>query len=315
MSVFEVRPRAFASGLASFVPGVRRFMVRGTGGTCSARYCYTVWMRHLVKAEAAGMPTQHSCVAELGPGDSLGVGLSALLSGAPRYVALDAKSHANPDQNLTIFEELVSLFCRREPIPDDVEFPLVRPKLQDYSFPSRILSEERLASALSPSRIDEIRAAVLGRSTRGVVLEYRAPWTDPSVVVPGSVDFLFSQAVLEHVDDLERTYGAMRAWVKPTAFLSHSIDFTSHSITRSWNGHWTLGDSTWKIVRGTRPYLINRKPLSYHLGLLSKYGFALVHLEKQHALVNPAFRAAPRFSGMDRADLSTCGAFVQARAT
>src|SRR3954470_22636372 len=108
MHTFEIRPAAFATGLASFVPGVRRFMVRGTGGTCSARYCYTVWMRHLIKADAASIPTVNSCVAELGPGDSLGSGFAALLSGADRYVALDAKSHANPEQNLAIFEELVS---------------------------------------------------------------------------------------------------------------------------------------------------------------------------------------------------------------
>ncbi len=314
MSAFEIRPRAFATGLASFVPGVRRFMVRGTGGTCSARYCYTVWMRHLVKADAAGIPTVHSCVAELGPGDSLGSGLAALLSGAGRYVALDAKSHANPEQNLAIFEELVQLFRRREPIPDDSEFPLVRPKLQDYGFPSRILSEDRLSSTLSESRIDDIRGVILGRPSGGVSLEYRAPWTDPSVVVSGSVDFLFSQAVLEHVDDLPQTYKAMRAWVKPNGFLSHSIDFSSHNITRSWNGHWTLNDPAWRIVRGTRPYLINREPLSRHLALLSTHGFALVHVDKQQASVNSGLRLARRFKGMDRLDVSTRGAFVQAKA-
>lgn len=315
MSTFEIRPRALATGLASFVPGMRRFMVRGTGGTCSARYCYTVWMRHLVKAEAAGIPTVHSCVAELGPGDSLGAGMAALLSGAGRYVALDAKSHANPEDNLVIFEELVELFRRREPIPNDSEFPLVRPKLQDYRFPSHILSEDRLCAMLSESRIEGICAAIQGRATSGIGLEYRAPWTDPSVVVSGSVDFLFSQAVLEHVDDLERTYKAMRAWVKPNGFLSHSIDFTSHNVTRSWNGHWTLNDPAWRIVRGTRPYFINREPLSRHLSLLSKYGFALVHVDKQQASVDPAFRLARRFRGMDRLDVSTRGAFVQAKAT
>lgn len=315
MSVFEIRPASFATGLASFVPGVRRFMVRGTGGTGSARYCYSVWMRHLVKAAAAGVPAVEACVAELGPGDSLGTGLAALLSGANRYVALDAKSHANIEQNLQIFDELVELFRRRERIPDESEFPLVRPKLPDYRFPSQILSEDRLSSALSESRIADIRAAVLGRPTGGISLDYRAPWTDPSVVVSGSVDFLFSQAVLEHVDDLERTYRAMRAWVKRNGFLSHSIDFTSHNTTRSWNGHWTLNDPAWKIVRGTRPYFINRQPLSRHLELLSKHGFELVHVDKQHATVDPEFRPAKRFRGMDRLDVSTRGAFVQARAT
>jgi methyltransferase family protein len=315
MRTSEIRAAAFATGLASFVPGVRRFMVRGTGGTGSARYCYTVWMRHLVKADAAGIPTVHSCVAELGPGDSLGAGLAALLSGADRYVALDAKSHADPEQNLAILEELVLLFRRREPIPDDVEYPLVRPKLHDYRFPFHILPEDRLAATLSDSRIEDIRAAVLGRPSRGIRLDYRAPWTDPSVVVSGSVDFLFSQAVLEHVDDLERTYKAMRAWVKPNGFVSHSIDFTSHNTTRSWNGHWTLNDPTWRIVRGTRPYFINREPLSRHLALLSEHGFALVHVDKQHASVDPAFRPARRFRGMDSIDVSTRGVFVQAKAT
>lgn len=315
MSTFEVKPAALATGLASFVPGVRRFMVRGTGGTCSARYCYTVWLRHLVKAAAVGIPTAHSCVAELGPGDSLGVGLAAILSGANRYVALDAKPHANPEKNLRIFEELLSLFRRREPIPDDVEFPLVRPTLQDYRFPSHILSDESLSSNLSEARIEETRAAIRGIPTRTIILDYRAPWTEPSAVLSGSVDFLFSQAVLEHVDDLEQTYSAMRAWVKPKGFLSHSIDFTSHNVTRSWNGHWALNDPTWKMVRGTRPYFINREPLSRHLALLSKYGFALVTVDKQHASVPAAFRLARRFRGMDHADLTTPGVFVQAQAT
>jgi hypothetical protein len=315
MHTFEIRPAAFATGLASFVPGVRRFMGRGTGGSCSARYCYAVWLRHLVKAESAGIATLHSYVAELGPGDSLGVGLAALLSGADRYVALDAKPHANPGQNLAIFEQLVELFRRRSPIPGDTEFPLVRPKLQDYRFPSAFLSEDRLASALSESRINDIRAAILGRSTSAVSMDYRAPWTDPAVVMSGSVDFLFSQAVLEHVDDLELTYQAMRSWVKPNGFLSHSIDFTSHDITRSWNGHWTLNDLAWTIVRGTRSYFINREPLSRHLTLLSKNGFALVQVDKQHADVDPAFRLAKRFRNMDPIDVSTRGAFVQAKAT
>jgi hypothetical protein len=272
-------------------------------------------MRHLVKAEAAGIPTVHSCVAELGPGDSLGTGLAALLSGASRYVALDAKSHADPEQNLAIFQELVELFHRREPIPGDEEFPLVRPNLQDYSFPARILSPAWLSSMLSESRIENIRAAILGRPSGSVSLEYRAPWTDPSVVVSGSVDFLFSQAVLEHVDDLDLTYQAMRAWVKPNGFLSHSIDFTSHNVTRSWNGHWTLDDGAWKIVRGTRPYFINREPLSRHLELLSKYGFALVHIDKQKGSVDQPLRLARRFKAMRGDDVSTRGAFVQAQAT
>ncbi|MBM4372890.1 MAG: hypothetical protein FJ098_14650, partial [Deltaproteobacteria bacterium] len=73
-------------GIATFVPGVRFLDRRGTGGTGSARYCYSVWLRHLVLAKDRGLLDQvPATVAELGPGDSIGIGLAALLSGATAY--------------------------------------------------------------------------------------------------------------------------------------------------------------------------------------------------------------------------------------
>src|SRR5215831_6082304 len=127
--VLQVRPRAFAAGLASFLPGASRFTNRASGGTESARYCYSVWLRHLVQAHESGLPTDPKCVAELGPGDSLGIGLAAVLCGADRYIALDAKAHANTERNLKVFDGLVRLFHDRAPIPDDSEWPLTQPKL------------------------------------------------------------------------------------------------------------------------------------------------------------------------------------------
>ncbi len=84
-----LKAKALLSGLASWLPGYD--VARTTGGTDSARYCYSVWLRHLVLAASsgrlqAGVPR---IVAELGPGDSVGIGIAALLSGAERYYALD----------------------------------------------------------------------------------------------------------------------------------------------------------------------------------------------------------------------------------
>ena len=313
MSAFQIKPRALATGLASFVPGVVHLMNRGSGGTCSSRYCYSIWLRHLIKAAASGIPTTHGCVAELGPGDSIGIGLAALLTTTDEYVALDVKAHANPRRNLELFDELVTLFRERSPIPGDDEFPLAQPRLSDYSFPSQILSRERLTASLTASRLDEIRAAIVGEPST-VAVTYRAPWNDPSVVRAGSVDFLFSQAVLEHVEQVEETYRAMRQWLRPGGYMSHSIDFSCHDLTRTWNGHWTLSDTEWRIVRGTRPYLINRLPLSRHLGLLATYRFDIIALEKQRAPLDRAFRPARRFRAMDPEDAQTPGVFVQARA-
>ena len=307
----QVRPRAFAAGLASFLPGLHRFTNRASGGTDSPRYCYSVWLRHLVRAHQSGLPTDPKCVAELGPGDSLGIGLAAVLCGAGRYIALDVKAHANAERNLKVFDELVRLFADRAPIPDDNEWPLTQPKLSAYEFPTHILTPDRLAACLAESRLQHIRNAILGKGAP-VKVAYRAPWSDPSIVEPGSVDLLVSQAVLEHVDDLEGTYAAMRAWMKPGASMSHSIDFWSHGLTWAWNGHWTVGDLTWRVVRGTRRYLINRQPLSTHLDLLAKYGFDPVHVEPRRGQIEAGFRVAKRFRTLSAEDVSTRGAFIQA---
>ena len=313
MSLLELRPRAVAAGVASFLPGLGRLTNRASGGTDSARYCYSVWLRHLVRAHASGLPTRWACVAELGPGDSLGIGLAALLCGAEHAIGLDVKAHANPSTNLRIFEELVELFRARTAIPGDDEFPGVRPRLSTYSFPDDLLPVDRQRAWLAESRLDQIRSAIVGQPA-SVTLAYAAPWKDPSVIEIGRVDFFMSQAVLEHVDDLDTAYRAMRQWMKPGAVMSHAIDFSSHHLTRHWNGHWTVGDATWRLVRGTRSYLINRQPLSVHLALLTRHGFVPVCVDRTRAEIGSSFRPARRFRPMDAADAGTRGVFLQATA-
>ena len=113
------------SGMATYIPGVNRFRAKGTGGTDSARYCYSVWLRHLVMAYNNGLSTTPQIVAELGPGDSIGVGLAALISGVEKYYAFDVVEHATNQRNLTIFDELLALFRKKEDIPGKDEFPKV----------------------------------------------------------------------------------------------------------------------------------------------------------------------------------------------
>ena len=107
----KIRP--LLTGIASYVPGLYKFSstARGTGGTNSARYCYSVWLRHLFMAKLNGLTTHPDVIAELGPGDSLGIGLAALLSGANKYYAFDAVQYATNKRNFEIFYELVPESC------------------------------------------------------------------------------------------------------------------------------------------------------------------------------------------------------------
>ena len=59
---------------------------RASAGGSSPRYCYSVWLRHLVLLSNYDFKVNNSRVGEFGPGDSIGIGLAALLSGAAQYI-------------------------------------------------------------------------------------------------------------------------------------------------------------------------------------------------------------------------------------
>jgi hypothetical protein len=311
--ITNLRLRPLAFGLASFVPGVTRLFRRGTGGTSSARYCYSVWMRHLIRSHVGDKKPIPNVVAELGPGDSLGVGLAALLTGASRYYAFDFLQYASNLENLHVFDELVKLFSIRADIPDDHEFPLIRPRLTSYKFPFHIVDEKQLAETLSEDRLRHIRSCVARDSDQSDMITYMAPWVDSGVVQKNTVDMILSQAVLEHIDDLPKAYEAMHLWLKPSGIMSHAIDFKSHGLTKDWNGHWAQSDIAWWLLRGQRPYMINRQPYSLHIRLMQKVGFRIIVGERfeSPSRIKESMIARP-FGAMTNEDLTTSEAFVVA---
>ncbi|MCH7549523.1 MAG: methyltransferase domain-containing protein [Candidatus Krumholzibacteriota bacterium] len=300
-------------GMATFIPGaLDLFSRRRTGGTESARYCYSVWLRHLVMADSNGLSTNPKVIAELGPGDSIGIGLAALISGAAKYYAFDIVDYATVQKNVVIFDELLSLFRNKEDIPGEDEFPRVEPFLNSYTFPGHILTDDRLRAALDDRRIELIRQSVVDVTISGSMIQYKVPWYDSNIIEKASIDMIFSQAVLEHVDEIERTYERMYSWLKPNGFMSHAIDFKSHGSANEWNGHWAYSDLTWKLIKGRRPYLINRLPHSQHIKLMNDAGFKVV-CDVTNELPSRIRRhdLAQRFRNMQQDDLTTSSTFIQ----
>jgi len=77
-----------------------------TVGTDSARYCYSVWLRHLVTLDQYGFRVKRALIGELGPGDSIGTSLAALLSGATQYIGLDVVPFSVETDVIRIYDEL-----------------------------------------------------------------------------------------------------------------------------------------------------------------------------------------------------------------
>ena len=290
-------------GMLTYVPALNAWRGRRatTGGSNSPRYCYSVWLRHLIMLDRFGFKISGAHVGELGPGDSIGIGLAAVLSGAARYVGLDLMAFSTRSNTLEVFNSLVELYGHRVAIPDHHEFPNVRPIVDSHALPEYLIDWNGFIE-----RVERVRHELSAGLNSGPSIRYRAPWTSVDDIAKGSLDLVFSQAVLEHVDALEEVYGAMFVWLRRGGYASHIIDCGAHHISPLWNGHWAYSEWEWRLVRGQREFLLNREPLSTHLAFAQRVGFDTLLVQREYD--NQGFHVgalSKRFRHLDPEDFRT----------
>ena len=309
--------KTLAKGLATWIPGVHLTFANPKTrlGSGTASYCYGVWMKHLVLLWQHGMRHMPRTVVELGPGTSIGTGLAALLSGAERYVGIDAIEYADATRNLEVFHELLRYFRNRAPRPT-AGYPAFDQYLDERLFPSSILTGQRLDAALARERVARLEGAVraLGRGMPRPEFCYQA-WAQKDCIGAAQADLVFSHVVMNQVADLAGTYGRCATWLRPGGWMSHQIDLTSLEITPEWNGHRRYGDLAWKIISGRRPCFINREPAGTHLRVIEESGFEIIDAIRgfrRHGGISRA-EHAERFRSFSDEDLATQSLFVIAR--
>lgn len=321
--------RPILGGVKSFVPGLD---YAGSGGTASAWYCYAVWTRHLAVLSAHGVRAAGATMIELGPGDTLGVSLAALLTGVSQVIGLDTVPHASASRNRQMFADLVALVSARTAPPNSNDLPDVRPYVPWLRTLDQLVDAQTLERALAPerlARIDQELAQTPG-GPEATSVRYVCPWT-AATVPPASADLVISQAVLEYLphdgprrasdddsrvtgnDELARAFDAMHAWLRTGGVMSHQIDLMA-PFGPEWNAHWAVGDAAWALIVGRRPYYENRVPLSGYLELCARHGFEVLATH-----VTPAppgltrDRLAPRFRALPAADYTARGVHLVAR--
>ena len=265
-----------ARGIASYVLPEKIFLRPGSGGTFSSKYCYSVWLRHLVQLKEQGLVNDLSKiqkVAEMGPGDSLGIGMASLLTGAKEYHAFDVIEHANLERNIQITKNLSQLFLEKKEVPhQEMQFRNTKPRLSNYAFPFDILAH--LSSDILQNKLEAIKAA-LRKEKSEVKVSYQVPWDKKESGLHGEIDLIFSQAVMEHVDNIQHAYTTMYKWLKPGGIISHQIDYKAHEMTKEWNGHWYINKKLWDVLLHGRKYSINRFPHSAHVKAIEEAGFTI----------------------------------------
>jgi hypothetical protein len=307
--MFQTELVPVVKGMATFIPGLYKLFAKPSGGgTNSAQYCYSVWAKHLTMLNANGMTEIPRTVAELGPGDSLGVGICALLSGAAAYYAFDVVEYASADKNLRLLDELVQLYTRRAGV-QTIGWPDFSEHLDSKRFP-KVLTADLLSANLKESRVQAIRDALQNRES-DIVIKYVVPWDSPQVIKQASVDLILSHSVLEHVKDLGFTLKACASWLKHDGWMSHQVDFSSHGISKAWNGHWQYSEWMWRLVVGGRPYLINRVPADQLLSIVEQDGYQInLVLRSERTDGLPRERLRPTWRKMA---VNCGGVFFQAR--
>jgi SAM-dependent methyltransferase len=292
---------------------LKRPRLAGTGGTDDPDYCYSVWLRHCKLAMEQGLSFP-SVVAELGPGDSLGAGIAAVLSGAKKYYALDIADYGANERNRPVYDALKSRFNELADIPGPESFPRLCPALPDYSFPFRLSAGAGVAPWNEPERQSAIQSALEDTLSSESIIEYISRWNEAHRIRPGEVDFVFSQAVMFYVDDLDKCYAQLGQWLKPGGLLAAQIDFTCLYFDTAWYGHWCYPEWAWTALKGRRPYFLNRKAFSEHIAALESAGFEILNTVQTEGIpACPRSELAPNFRHLSDDDLKTRGAYLIAR--
>ena len=141
LSTYVVSPNGKARGFLHRAPH---------GGGRSAKYCYGVWLKHAALLGEQGCIPNAGHIAEFGPGESLGVGLAALLSGAQTYSAFDAVAVASLNHSSDLLDDLAQLLSNRAGRPTR-GWPNFDHLLDENFFPSGILADSALEASLRPS--------------------------------------------------------------------------------------------------------------------------------------------------------------------
>jgi SAM-dependent methyltransferase len=226
------------------------------GSMDSADYVANVFHRHWDRSQFARKGGGF-CAMELGCGDSLASSLMARSVGASRCYLVDVGRFAATDMN----------------------------------------TYRRIASALSKSNpaIPDISAcASTGAMLTALNTEYLTEGLRSLKTIPDkSVDFIWSEAVLEHVkrNEFAETFRELRRILRDDGVTSHQIDLRDH-LGRALN-NLRFRDEVWEgPLMAKSGFYTNRIQFTEMLGIMKSAGFDIEFVEATRWDVLPTPRGA-----------------------
>ncbi len=197
------------------------------------------YCRHISQTDICAA-LKNKTIVELGPGDTMATGLFFLAYGAARVVCFDRfKLIVNSPKNTLIARQILS-----------------------------ILQQLILQTILS---FDNQGQMSLDRTR----LQYQHSLNEKIGLENNSVDIIVSNAVLEHVQNLDALFASMYRILKPGGLMVHAADLKSHDLHHTTELDFlTVPDWLWWLMTFYRG-APNRKRWSHYKNLLDAHDFKL----------------------------------------
>lgn len=310
------KTRSMLGGLKSLLPFIGDY--KGTGGTAKWEYCVAVWLRHVGMLLERNVPVNPGTIVEVGPGDSVGLGVCAVMSGVEQYIGVDVVEHVDWARSASHVTSIAKAFRERAPVPVHAALDRVLPPLKDREFPEQwpwIRHPQTEKKSLA-EREALLRQAIDAEGKSGVI-SFRCPWS-AGTVVPGSADWVMSHVALQDMacsagePVLQRSLRSFHGWLRPGGLMTHQVDFSCPGDA-PWNHHWAWSPLERRIARGRRPYYVNGLPLSGYLSLLHDTGFDVDVAYAHHDSGLGRERVAADYGGLPESDYVTSAAFLIAK--
>ena len=260
------------------------------------KYNLQVVTAHLKALHAHGMRSIDGWrIMELGPGGNIGNGIILCAAGAAHVCCVDNYRHVDfQSQLLKFYAELIALLKTAPQALLDL-FPALTPETIARNIDACVaLKNDRCD--FHPERIS-----------------YVAPCDAASVPMNGAeFDWVFSQAVMEHVKDPGGVCRENSRLVKRGGFVSHQIDLRDHFQMDSLD-MLRHSDRTWWWMASNSHGFVNRARAAHFEEFFSRAGLQVLQSDATQRITDSTRippRPDARFSGLTPEQLGIVGLFI-----
>jgi SAM-dependent methyltransferase len=226
-------------------------------------------------------------ILELGPGTNLAQGMRFVATGAVKYIGLDL--FMDPDlDNPHSYAAAFNLLNLVSP-------GSVRTKAED------IFSVSAGKVVFNPAR-----------------MEYLFPRQSYDIRLPdGSVDFVFSHSVFEHISDPDKTIAAIHKVLRKGGISAHHFDMRDHTDFSRPLEFLKADEASWRAnFAGEKAFLYtNRRRLSDFVEAIERTGFKVLKVEpRERVAMSEEIRKGlhPDFQKYSLEDLAVVSALIVA---